>query len=95
MCNYETTDKSNFNHHAKSKKHLFRILEENKTNELKDEKIKELEEKIKELEKTIIKLTVEKEFILTYSSKIKVNKLDSRRPRLKHVDLKMYVIKLF
>ena len=31
MCNYETTDKSNFNHHAKSKKHLFRTLEENKT----------------------------------------------------------------
>ena len=27
-CNYETTDKSNFNHHNKSKKHLFNIQDQ-------------------------------------------------------------------
>ncbi len=76
ICNYETNARTALYNHKKSQKHLYKIkiLEENKTNELKDNKIKELEEKIKELEKNIIKLTLEKDFIMSHSTKIKINK---------------------
>ena len=55
-CNYETTDKSNFNHHNKSKKHLFNIqkinqIKENDELTLKDKEIEQLKQKIIDMEK--------------------------------------------
>ena len=51
-CNYETQDKSNFNHHNKSKKHLFNMM--NKDNTISEEELKQKNKKIEELEKELL-----------------------------------------
>ena len=58
LCNYNTEDKSNFNHHNKSKKHLFNLNTENKKEE--NEKLKLKEKEIEELKQELIKVKEEK-----------------------------------
>jgi len=57
ICNYETDDKSNLNHHNKTKKHLInkenfenKAIEEQKLIEKKDKEIEELKQKLADSE---------------------------------------------
>jgi hypothetical protein len=74
LCNYNTTDKSNINHHNKTKKHLQnqndydeKIKKENELIKLKDKEIEELKQEIikikqeKEIEKLEMKVQIYKE----------------------------------
>lgn len=58
LCNYQTEDKSNFNHHNKSKKHLFKLNTETKNNE--NIKLQLKEKEIEELKQELIKVKEEK-----------------------------------
>ncbi len=89
LCNYNTTDKSNINHHNKTKKHINnketyekKIKEENE-NELlilKQKKIDELEKKLIEVEKEKELLIKEKE-IEKLEMKAQIYKELSEKPK--------------
>ena len=68
LCNYETESRFNFSHHKKTKKHIFKVDEEQKKEKLqeqniqeKDKEIETLKQQLKEKENEIQKIILEKE----------------------------------
>ncbi len=53
-CNYSTLDKSNFNHHNKSKKHLSNITKKVSINSINEDILIQKNKKIEELEKELL-----------------------------------------